>query len=89
LTSKVKAVAAEASKTPAQIALSWLLHDRRVGSVILGCRTTEQILEGRESGDWDLPDEFHQRLSRVVPFVHGYPHEWIQLAGPNIEGSEF
>jgi aryl-alcohol dehydrogenase-like predicted oxidoreductase len=85
---EVKAVAKEAEKTPAQIAISWLLRDRRVSSVILGSRTVDQISDGIVSGDWDLTEEQYRRLADVVPFVHGYPHEWIQVTKPNTEGHE-
>jgi len=86
---EVKAVADETGKSPVQVALSWLLYDRRVASVIVGSRNVDQIAEGMESGEWDLSEEHYKRLSDVVPFAYGYPHEWMQIAGPNISGSEF
>ena len=85
---EVKAVAAESGKTAAQVSLSWLLFDRRVTSVIVGSRTAEQISDGIASGDWDLTDEQYRRLSDVVPFVRGYPHDWIQITGANTQGHE-
>ncbi len=85
---EVKTIAKEFGKTPSQVALSWLLHDQRVACVILGSRRIEQLSEGMESGDWDLPSEQYLRLSRVVPFASGYPQEWIEITKGNTAGHE-
>ncbi len=85
---EVKTIAKEFGKTPSQVALSWLLHDQRVACVILGSRRIEQLSEGMESGDWDLPSEQYLRLSRVVPFASGYPQEWIEITKGNAAGHE-
>ena len=85
---EVKAVAKDLGKTPSQVALSWLLFDQRVASVIVGSRKSEQLSEGMESGEWDLPPEQYLRLSKVVPFVQGYPHEWIEITKGNTAGHE-
>ncbi len=84
----LKAVADATDKTPAQVALAWLLHDRRVTAVIAGARTREQIQASLVVGDWDLSDDFHQRLSDSVPFQCGYPGDWIDQSWSNIAGRE-
>jgi len=86
---EVKAVANDVGKSPAQVALAWLLYDSRVASVILGSRKVEQIADGMECGEWDLPKEQYDRLREVVPFSPGYPQEWIELTAGNTTGSEF
>ena len=85
---EVLAVAEATGKTPAQVALAWLLHDRRVIAVIVGIRTLSQLEDSLEAGDWDLPDDLHQNLTEVVPFDYGYPREWIELSWENISGME-
>lgn len=85
---EAKSIARESGKTVAQVALSWLLHDKRVSTVIVGSRKLEQIKDGLVSGDWDLSDEQYKRLSNVVPFSLGYPDEWIQLTKGNTAGHE-
>jgi aryl-alcohol dehydrogenase-like predicted oxidoreductase len=85
---EVLAVAKETGKTPAQIALAWLLHDRRVTAVIVGVRTLSQLEDSLTAGDWDLPGQLHQRLAEVVPFEQGYPQEWVELTKGNIAGME-
>jgi aryl-alcohol dehydrogenase-like predicted oxidoreductase len=85
---ELKAIAAQLDKTPSQVALSWLLQDRRVTAAIVGARAAEQLKDNLECGDWDLPAEFRDRLSEVVPFQHGYPREWIDTTWQNIAGQE-
>jgi aryl-alcohol dehydrogenase-like predicted oxidoreductase len=85
---EVLAVAGECDKTPAQVALSWALGDRRVSAVIAGARTIEQLTDNLVSGDWDLSDEYYTRLTDVVPFAPGYPQEWIDISWSNIAGQE-
>ena len=85
---EVKEVAKEFSKTPAQVALSWLLFDGRVASVIIGSRKGKQLSEGLESGEWDLPPEQYIRLANVVPFALGYPREWIEITKSHTTGHE-
>ncbi len=81
-------VAAENEKAPSQVALAWLLADRRITAVVVGARTVEQIETSLEAGDWDLPGTLRDRLSNVVPFEHGYPQEWIDMTWSNISGKE-
>ena len=85
---EVKAVADEREKSPAQVALSWALGDRRISAVIVGARTVEQLASSLVSGDWDLPEELYARLANVVPFDHGYPLEWMDMTWNNIAGQE-
>jgi aryl-alcohol dehydrogenase-like predicted oxidoreductase len=80
--------ARESEKTPAQIALSWLLHDRRVTSVIIGARTPEQLEDNLQAGEWDMSDELWQHLESAAAFDHGYPREWMDLVYPMTFGEE-
>lgn len=88
LIEELRCVAKEVERTPAQVALAWLLHDRRVAAVIVGSRSAEQLSASLVAGDWDLPESLRQRLSDVVPFPHGYPKEWIDITWGNIAGQE-
>jgi len=84
----VQSIAAATAKTPGQVALSWLLHDRRVTSVIVGTRRVEQLSDALVSGEWNLTDEQQRQLADVVPFAPGYPHEWMQITAANTAGHE-
>ncbi len=88
LIDEVVAVAESTGRTPAQVALAWLLHDRRITSVVVGARTPSQLEDSLVAGDWDLSEELWERLTSVVPFEPGYPADWIELAWGNIAGNE-
>lgn len=88
LVDQVKAVAADTGLSLSQVALSWLLHDRRVTTVIVGVRTMEQLEDNLVAGDTDLSDAHHEQLANVVPYDHGYPLEWIELSRSTIAGQE-
>lgn len=85
---EVVKVAEETDKTPVQVALAWLLCDRRITSVVVGARKVSQLEDSLKAGDWALTDEDYQRLSSVVPFDPGYPYDWIDIAWENISGNE-
>jgi aryl-alcohol dehydrogenase-like predicted oxidoreductase len=85
---ELTAVAQQTEKTPAQVALAWLLLDRRVTAVIVGARTADQLSDSLVAADWDLPDDLRQRLTDIVPRAHGYPREWVDLTWSNIAGME-
>jgi aryl-alcohol dehydrogenase-like predicted oxidoreductase len=85
---EVLTVAAETGRTPAQVALAWLLCDRRVTSVIVGARKVEQLADSLVAADWDLSHELRQRLTNVVSPPSSYPRDWIELTWGNISGRE-
>ena len=75
---EVVAVAKETGKTAAEVALAWLLGDRRVTAVIVGAKRAEQVTDWLSAGDWDLPTSYarsaHQCcavLLRLSPRVDG------------------
>ena len=78
--------AAQLEKTPAQVALAWLLRDERVSSVIVGARRVEQIRENLAAGDWDLPAEAWERLTEAMPLKQGYPKDWMDFTFPGTFG---
>jgi aryl-alcohol dehydrogenase-like predicted oxidoreductase len=85
---EVMAVADLVERTPAQVALSWLLKNRSVSAVVIGVRKLSQLEDSLTVGDWDLPEELQERLASVVPFRHGYPRDWIESTWSNIAGME-
>ncbi len=78
--------AAQVGKTPSQVALSWLLGDRRVTAAIIGARTAEQVGENLVAGDYDLPVETRQALTDAMPLKLGYPYEWTATNFPGTFG---
>ena len=86
LIDRVVAVAGRLERTPSQVALAWLLGDRRVTAAIVGARRVDQIEENLVAGDFDLPDEIRQELTDAMPLALGYPYEWTAMTHPNTFG---
>ncbi|MDQ5853355.1 MAG: aldo/keto reductase [Chloroflexota bacterium] len=61
----VQAIAAEVGKTPAQIAVAWILAHPEVTCVISGADTPEQFDDVRGAVGWELPPELRHRLDTV------------------------
>lgn len=82
-------VAEDAGQAPATVALSWLLKDKAVTSVIAGARSVDQLQASMASGSWDLPDEAYRKLKDKLPRQHGYPCDWMEGAlVPNFSKTE-
>ena len=75
-------IAAEVEKSPAQIALNWLLNRPAVTCPIIGARTVEQFEDNLGAAEWSLSDEQMERLNRVseLPNGGGYPFNFIEKA---------
>ncbi len=79
-------IAKKLDHTPSQVALSWLLGDRRVTAAIIGARRVEQVAENLVAGDFDLPTDIRQQLTDAMPLKLGYPYEWMATTMPNTFG---
>ena len=79
-------VAKQLDRTPSQVALSWLLGDRRVTAAIIGARRVDQVAENLVAGDFDLPAEIRQQLTDAMPLKLGYPYEWMATNLPGTFG---
>jgi len=91
LVDAIKKEADKFDKTPAQIALSWLLYNKLVTAVIIGVRTVEQLDGLSVVGDWDLPQDAWERITGIVSFEPGYPQSWFDLVSEliNYNDTEF
>ena len=61
-----------------ELALGWLLHDKRVTSIIVGNRNIEQLNKNLTVADKDMPDDLWRRLESASDFEPGYPHLWFE-----------
>jgi aryl-alcohol dehydrogenase-like predicted oxidoreductase len=59
------AVAEEVDKTPAQVALNWVLNRPTVTAPIIGARTVEQLESNLGSTGWSLSPEQQQHLDQA------------------------
>ena len=68
-------VAAELGRSPASVAIRWLLEQPAVPSVILGARTVEQFSTNLAASGWHLPAEARARLDKVSAPAPRYPKD--------------
>jgi aryl-alcohol dehydrogenase-like predicted oxidoreductase len=70
----LREVARDGGRTPAQVALNWLLHQPGVTAPIIGARTPAQLAENLASTGWTLSAEEQKRLDAAsrVPLPSPY-----------------
>jgi len=72
LVQEVQNIAAQIGRTPAQIALRWLLDTTSVGCALFGAKTSAQVEDNLGALGWQLPSDGYDRLEqlsgRLVPW---------------------
>lgn len=71
------AVAEEAGKTPAQVALNWVLHRPGVTAPIIGVRTMAHLEDNLGAAGWELSGEQAARLEQASATPLPYPYNWL------------
>lgn len=74
---EVRAVAEEASATPAAVALAWLLAKPEVSSVIFGARSLDQLDDNLKAAELELSAEHVARLDSASAPELGYPYDFL------------
>lgn len=78
LAREVRAVAEEAGRSPAQIAINWVRQQDHGNLVpILGARTEAQIVDDLAALEWELSNDQLARLSAASPIDLGFPHSFL------------
>lgn len=72
------AVAGEVGKSPAQVALNWLLQRPVVTAPIIGARKMEHLQDNMGAVGWKLNAEQMTRLNDVSQPESPYPYDFIQ-----------
>jgi aryl-alcohol dehydrogenase-like predicted oxidoreductase len=80
---EVKKVASEVQKSPAEVALAWLLSKSTVTSVLLGASKLEQLENNLGSLNTHLSPDQIKRLDDISRVETGFPH--AILANPTIK----
>lgn len=78
----VQVIAQETGRSPAQIALNWLLAKPNVVSPILGARKVGQLEDNLGSLAFALSPEHLQGLDEATAIERGFPHDFIE--GPRV-----
>jgi aryl-alcohol dehydrogenase-like predicted oxidoreductase len=71
-------VSDQAGKTPAQVAINWLLQRPGVTAPIIGARTMDQLEQNLGSVGWSLDDEQMARLDEASDVQPPYPYGFIE-----------
>jgi aryl-alcohol dehydrogenase-like predicted oxidoreductase len=66
-------VANELGRSPAQVALRWVLDQSFITSVIAGARTAEQLSDNLRASGWGLPADAREKLDKVSALPHRFP----------------
>jgi len=66
-------VAEELGRSPAQVAVRWVLEQPAITSAIIGARTLEQARDNMLAGGWQLPAAALARLNQVSQLPMRYP----------------
>ena len=74
------AVTAEVDKTPAQVALNWLLQRPGVTAPIIGVRTLEHLENNLGATGWVLSAAQMARLDAVSAIKAPYPYDFVERA---------
>lgn len=72
---KLKEIAADTGKKPAQIALNWLLMNDAVTAPIIGASSMEQLEENLGSTGWKLSDKEMEELNEASATYVSYPYD--------------
>jgi len=76
VTDALFAVADEVGRSPAQVALRWLMQRPGVTAPIIGARTVAQLADNLGASGWSLTERHMERLTvagdRPLPYPHGY-----------------
>ncbi|UVI27685.1 aldo/keto reductase [Paenibacillus spongiae] len=73
----VTAVSKRLDKSPAQVALRWLLQRQGITSPIFGARTLEQFEDNMGAVGWTMPQEAWDELDEASALPSEYPNRFI------------
>jgi len=66
LVDQLRPIAERNSRTPAQLAISWVLRRSEVTAAIVGARRPGQIEETAKAGDWELAAEDIEQIEQLL-----------------------
>jgi aryl-alcohol dehydrogenase-like predicted oxidoreductase len=73
-------VAADTGRSPAQVALNWVVSRSGITAPIVGARTLEQLEDNLGAVGWTLEDDQRNALFWASAFPRGYPYDFIEYA---------
>ena len=76
----LQAIAKEAEKSPAQVAINWLLQKPAVTAPIIGARRMGQLETNLAAVGWELDSHHLKQLDEVSQTALPYPYDFIEGA---------
>ena len=76
----LQTVATEVGKTPAQVAINWLLRQPAVTAPIVGARRIEQLENNLAAAGWELDSDHLKQLDEASRPSLPYPYDFIEAA---------
>src|SRR5690242_7825346 len=76
-------IAKDVGKTPAQVAINWVLQRPTVSTVIIGARNEEQLRQNLGAVGWRLTDDHVAMLDAASETRPSYPY-WHQRLNPQL-----
>jgi len=70
-------IAKSRGKTPAQVAINWILRQPGLTAPIIGARTLEQLKENMGSTGWKLNEDEIKKLNKASKIQLPYPYRFI------------
>jgi aryl-alcohol dehydrogenase-like predicted oxidoreductase len=77
----VRAIAGRLGRTPAQVALNWVMNRPAVTAPVIGARTVEQLIDNLDASGWRLGEADQAQLDDAGAISLGYPAEWDRTFG--------
>ncbi len=71
-------VSKETGRSPAQVALNWLLRKCEVTSPIIGARKLEHLRDNLATVEWSLNKDQMDRLNKASAIAAPYPYDFVQ-----------
>jgi aryl-alcohol dehydrogenase-like predicted oxidoreductase len=85
IAAEVIKVADDIGRTPAQVALNWVMRGRGVIVPLVGARTREQLDENLGCLDFELSDAHMKTLDEASAIRMGFPHDMIaEFVSPRV-----
>jgi aryl-alcohol dehydrogenase-like predicted oxidoreductase len=80
----VRAIAEELGRSPAHVALNWVMSRPDITVALMGARTVQQVDDNLGALGWQLEEEHLARLDAASRINVGYPQEfqrWMAAVG--------
>lgn len=70
----LRSIGEEVGKTPAQVALNWVLSHKMITAPIIGARNLDQLNDNLPASGWSLSEEQVERLNQASDVPVSYPY---------------